>query len=97
MRFKHVFKWRMDKSSKLNLAIEILGGRPAFAAELGVSPQLVWNWLHRDQKVPAQHCPAIERLTGGRVVCEDFWPDADWAYIRSSRNTKPLPRSPAHD
>ncbi len=74
----------MDKISKLNEAIVIMGGRPAFASALGVSPQTVWNWLNRDQTVPAQHCPTIERLTGGKVVCEDFWPDSDWASIRAS-------------
>lgn len=74
----------MDKITKLNQAIELLGGRPAFAAALRVSPQMVWNWVHRDTTIPAQHCPTIERLTGGKVVCEDFWPNAEWAYIRTS-------------
>lgn len=91
----------MNKISKLKEAVEIAGGRSALAAGLGVSPQLVWNWMNRDLSVPAQHCPAIERLTAGKVVCEDFWPGADWAFIRNTaRQIRSLPadhQAPAPD
>lgn len=79
----------MDKILKLNREIERLGGRPVFAAALStptqtVSPQMLWNWLNRDRRVPAQYCPAVERLTDRAIVCEDFWPDTDWEYIRAN-------------
>jgi DNA-binding transcriptional regulator YdaS (Cro superfamily) len=33
--------------------------------------------------VPAQHCPAIERLTEGAVCCEDLRPDIEWGVLRA--------------
>lgn len=73
----------MDKLNKLNEAITLLGGRPAFCAALDISPQRLWNWLKRGQTLPAEYCPTVERLTEGKIVCEDFWPETDWAFMRS--------------
>jgi DNA-binding transcriptional regulator YdaS (Cro superfamily) len=67
----------------LTIAIKLLGSQSAIAAALGVAPQVVNNWLRR-RRVPADHCPAIERVTGGSVRCEDLRPDVDWAYLRGS-------------
>ena len=38
-------------------------------------------WQKRG-RVPAEHCPAIERATGGKVRCEDLRPDVDWSVLR---------------
>lgn len=39
------------------------GGITATASRLGVSKKVFWAWLTRGQ-VPAEHCPAVELLTG---------------------------------
>lgn len=54
------------------------------AKRLGIAPQVVNNWKRRG-RVPADYCPAIERVTGEKVRCEDLRPDVDWAYLRNSR------------
>lgn len=65
----------------LTKAITLLGSQTALAKSLGGSAQTVNNWIKRGS-VPAEHCPAIERATGGAVRCEDLRPDIDWAVLR---------------
>jgi DNA-binding transcriptional regulator YdaS (Cro superfamily) len=36
-------------------------------------------------KVPAEHCPAIERATG--VRCEELRPDVPWEVLREQSGT----------
>lgn len=60
------------------------------ASSLGVDPQLVWQWTTGVRRVPAERCPAIERLTQGQVRCEDLRPDVEWAVLRHST-------TPAHE
>ena len=50
---------------------------------LGISPVLIHQWKSGERKVPAQRCPAIERVTKGAVRCEDLRPDVDWGYLRN--------------
>lgn len=38
-------------------------------------------WKSRGN-VPAEHCPAIERATGGKVRCEELRPDVAWEVLR---------------
>lgn len=65
-------------------ATEIVGGQAALATAIGVRQQSVWNWLNRPpHRVPAEHCPAIERATGGRVRCEELRADVEWAVVRN--------------
>lgn len=67
----------------LNQAISHLGGQTALAHAVKVKQQQVWNWINRSGgRVPAEHCPAIERATGGAVRCEDLRPDVEWAVLR---------------
>lgn len=54
---------------------DIRGGQSKLARAIGVSQQRVWNWLHRDQAVPARYCKDIEAATGGRVTAEELRPD----------------------
>lgn len=67
----------------LKRAIEIADSQSGLAREVGVAPQVVNNWVRRG-RVPAEHCPAIERATGGQVTCEDLRPDVDWGYLRNT-------------
>jgi len=60
----------------LNKAISSAGGQSALARLLNVKQGQVWCWLNRDQQVPLEHCPAIERATG--VACGDLRSDVDW-------------------
>jgi hypothetical protein len=53
----------------------------------GISKGAVSQWKLPGRQVPAEHCPAIERLTGGEVRCEDLRPDVDWAYLRANVTT----------
>lgn len=73
----------MGRMEALYKAIAIVGTQSRLASALGVVPQVVHNWLARG-KVPADHCPSIERVTLGAVRCEDLRPDVDWAYLRGS-------------
>jgi DNA-binding transcriptional regulator YdaS (Cro superfamily) len=38
-------------------------------------------WKHRG-RVPAEHCPSIERATQGAVRCEQLRPDVEWFVLR---------------
>jgi len=73
-------------------------GRAAeIARSLGVVPVLLSQWSTGARRVPADHCPSIERATGGAGRCEDLRPDVDWAILRGtvavdtaeSANTEP--------
>lgn len=68
-------------------AIDLLGGLTATGAHLGVSKGVVFQWKVRG-KVPAEYCPVIERLTHGKVKCEQLNNKVDWLYIRSSSKRK---------
>jgi len=55
----------------------------SFARQLGVAQGTVAFWLHN--KPPTiERCIQIEKLTAGKVRCEDLRPDVDWAYLRRS-------------
>lgn len=66
-------------------AIQMIGGPVKAAAVLqlkGRRHQTVQSWLKT--RVPAEHCPTIERATAGAVRCEELRPDVDWAVLRES-------------
>lgn len=69
----------------LHRAAELLGGQAAMASVLGFkSRKNVWPWFRTQRQVPAEHCPAIERATGGAVRCEDLRPDVAWSVLRGA-------------
>lgn len=79
-----------DTTSPILEAARIVGSRVALARLLGVTKGAVWQWEHQKSRVPAKHCPTIERATAGAVRCEDLRPDVDWAYLRGSASqTRP--------
>ncbi|MEG0922803.1 MAG: helix-turn-helix domain-containing protein [Comamonas sp.] len=63
-------------------AVELVGGVTAFAKALGVRPPTISQWLRGQRPVPAERCPAIERLTQRAVTCEQLRPDVEWSVLR---------------
>lgn len=55
----------------------------ALAARIGgrVVRQNVEYWL-KVGRVPAEHCPAIERAVMGAVKCEELCPGVAWEVLR---------------
>lgn len=58
-------------------AVRIVGGQAALARACGkgCKQQHVWNWLHRDRKIPAEFVLSIERATRGLVTRHQLRPD----------------------
>lgn len=73
----------MDKHP-IDAAAEAVGSQNALALLLGVSKGAVSQWKDEGRKVPAEHCPVIERATSGRVRCEDLRPDIAWDVLRGT-------------
>ena len=68
----------------LHKALEKYTTLRAFAGDVGVTYQVVQQWLKNG--VPAEYCPTIEKLTG--VRSEDLNSRVDWAFIRNSSHRK---------
>lgn len=66
----------------LEKAVKILGSQAAIAAICGVSKGAVNQWKDEGRRIPAEHCPLIERATSGAVRCEDLRPDVSWDVLR---------------
>lgn len=66
----------------LDKAAEIIGSQTALAALLAVSKGAVSQWKEPGRRVPAEHCPLIERATAGAVRCEELRPDMAWDVLR---------------
>lgn len=51
------------------------------AKALGLSSHMVvYHWA--TSRVPAEHCPNVEQLTG--VRCEELRPDVNWGVLRKA-------------
>lgn len=70
--------------SSVDRAVEIVGTQVLLAAALGVSKSAVGQWKEEGRRVPAEHCPVIERITAGAVRCEDLRPDIEWNVLRTA-------------
>lgn len=66
----------------LDRAAKKLGSQKALAALLNVTKSAVSQWRDEGRRVPAEHCPLIERATNGEVRCEDLRPDVAWDVLR---------------
>lgn len=66
------------------LAEEGRGAASYLGRALGAAPSLISLWASGERQVPAERCPAIERLTRGAVTCEELRPDVDWAVLRGT-------------
>jgi DNA-binding transcriptional regulator YdaS (Cro superfamily) len=74
----------------LDRAIECAGTMTALAEALCLTKGAIYQWKIRGGRVPAEHCPTIERLTLRRVSCEDLRPDVEWGYLRGSKKRREL-------
>lgn len=59
----------------LERAIDAVGSQAAMAKALGVKPQHVWNWLNRDNRIPAEQVLPMEAATQGKVSRHELRPD----------------------
>lgn len=66
--------------------------RADFARSLGVSPDLVYQWIKSIRPVAAKHCKAINTLSGGKISLFELRPD-DWQTYWPEL-TPPKPRKP---
>ena len=65
----------------LKTAISTAGGLKPFTQAVGApSTHAVRGWFMA--RVPADYCPAIERVTG--VKCEALRPDVEWGVLRGT-------------
>lgn len=77
----------MDKHP-IDAAADCVGSQSALADLLGVTKAAVSQWKQEGRKVPAEHCPLIERETSARgrpVTCEQLRPDIAWDVVRGQR------------
>ena len=64
--------------------IKHFGGLSAVARALQLSGyQVVQQWA-ASKRVPAEHCPRIEEITGGAIRCEELNDRVNWAVLRNS-------------
>ena len=69
----------------IDRAAEILGTTlEGLGSLLGVSKGAVSQWKDSGRRVPAEHCPKIEKMTGGAIRCEELNDRIDWAYLRAA-------------
>lgn len=73
----------------IDAAAKVVGSQKALADHLGVTKAAVGQWKEPGRRVPAEHCPAIERLTSGAVRCEDLRPDVAWGVLRLQAEPTP--------
>jgi len=52
--------------------------RRAIAVALGLHEQYLYQCLTRRRETPTEHCPGIERASGGKLLCEQLRPDVLW-------------------
>ena len=79
-------KKQVQRNAALEEAIAHMGGITALSRALGITGRsVVHQW--RLNRVPAEHCPDIERLSG--VRCEELRPDVNWAVLRAKPARKP--------
>lgn len=88
-----------SQSEALDRACKVVGSQSALATALGgkVKQAHVFYWLETG-RIPAQHCPAIERETRRIaeeradptlvVICEELNDQADWAFLRQQSSAE---------
>ena len=82
-----------QEKAALRRAVDVVGGQAALASACGFSDRRrVWAWFEPGRRVPAEHCPSIERATRAVaaakndanliVLCEDLRSDVAWGILR---------------
>lgn len=74
-----------------NYLIESDTKKAEFARAINVSAALLHQWIKGIRPVASQHCPAIEKQTGGKVTRKELRPD-DWHKIWPELVNTPAPR-----
>ena len=74
-----------------NYLIESDTKKAEFARAINVSAALLHQWIKGIRPVASQHCPAIEKQTGGKVTRKELRPD-DWHKIWPELVNAPTPR-----
>lgn len=74
-----------------NYLIESDTKKAEFARAINVSAALLHQWIKGIRPVASQHCPAIEKQTGGKVTRKELRPD-DWHKIWPELVNAPAPR-----
>lgn len=69
--------------------------KSALASAIGVSPNLVYQWIKGIRPVAASHCKAIQATTNGMVQLDELRP-LDWQkhwpeHIPAKRKRSPQP------
>ncbi len=83
----------MSPEEALETAVSLRGSMQNLADEIGVTKGAVSQWKLDGRRIPAEHCPTIERLTNGEIKCEQLRPDVDWAVVRICSTPKRTRRS----
>jgi DNA-binding transcriptional regulator YdaS (Cro superfamily) len=71
----------------LDRAARVIGSAAALARLLKITRGAVTQYKEPGRRIPAEHCPIIERETKARgeiVTCEVLRPDVDWSVLRQS-------------
>lgn len=74
----------MTSEEALDKAVAHIGSMQILADHLGITKGAVSQWKTEGRRIPAEHCPEIERLTDGAIRCEYLRSDVNWAFIRAS-------------
>jgi len=75
----------MNRQHPIDRAVTLLGiSQGKLGALLGVTKAAVGQWKQEGRRVPAEHCPKIEKLTRGQVRCEELNDRVDWGYLRNN-------------
>lgn len=64
----------MDNKALLR-AVSVVGSQTALARKCGVIQQHVWNWINRDNRVPAEFALRVAEATDFEVRPHDLRPD----------------------
>lgn len=61
------------------------GGRAAFCEGVGTYGSDLSRWVNGVVQVPAAKCPVIERVSKGKVTCEELRPDIKWVRLADGK------------
>lgn len=78
--------YREPMNLAITKAITLVGAR-ALATAMQCSLPFVRQMALGQKQVPAYRCPAVERITGGEVLCNDLRPDIEWHRDQTGKPT----------
>ncbi|WP_430415797.1 transcriptional regulator [Marinobacter adhaerens] len=59
----------------LKKAIEIAGNQTSLGKLVGLSQPYIWNWLNRDQSIPAEYVIPVAQAIDWQVTPHELRPD----------------------